>query len=124
MKLILPLIASAAAWRDVDSEAGTWAENNMGRMCETHNIQAEACFDRGFGGASGCITFTQEECGYVTISGTINIPQSTGNQKHGWHVHQYGNTVDGCGPDYTGGHFDPYHVGFGKSGIAHFKGST
>jgi len=68
---------------------------------------------------------TQEDCKSVLISGTINIPQSTGdNQEHGWHVHQYGNTVDGCGPSFTGGHFDPYHVGFGKTGIVANKGST
>jgi Cu/Zn superoxide dismutase len=121
MKLILPLIASAAAWKEVVN--GAWG-NVQGRVCETHNIVAEACFHRGTG-ATGCITFTQNSCnGKVQISGEINLNGSTGEgRSHGWHIHQYGNTQDGCGPDFTGGHFDPYNVAKSKTGIIANGGS-
>merc|ERR1711937_832455 len=31
-----------------------------------------------------------------------------GEKQRGWHIHEFGRTVTGCGPAETGGHFNPY----------------
>ena len=112
MKLAAALVGLASA---------EWNNPAAGqRLCQTYKFTAVADFSVGAGALSGQLTFTQEGCGKdfgVDMSGTLTWAdghKTAGTVQHGWHVHQWGNTVNGCGPDFTGGHFNPFHAEGGE----------
>merc|ERR1711990_191852 len=83
------------------------------RPCEYYTMVAQANFSNGSGPAEGKLTLTQSSCkDGIHFKGTLTMTDMDGNpsnQKHGWHIHEFGETVSGCGPEYTGGHFNPYN---------------
>ena len=88
------------------------------RLCETYKYTAVADFTAGHGDITGQLTFTQQGCGKdfgVDMSGTLTWGTPVaGPVQHGWHIHQWGSTANGCGPEYTGGHFNPFSAAGGE----------
>ena len=81
---------------------------NIPELCEGNTLTAVANFDNGQG-AVGQIFFRQDGCnGNVSLSGTVKLDNGSSNANHGYHIHQYGDVTNGCGPSSTGGHFNPY----------------
>ena len=86
---------------------------NEGPLCDWCKLTAVADFNAGSGDISGQITFTESGCDSdVHISGVLtwsNDSDVRGDTVHGWHIHNWGQTSNGCGAEFTGDHFNPYN---------------
>lgn len=73
-------------------------------------LEAHCTVDNtGMNRLNGTLHFTEDAQKQMTLSGTIEgFDQET--QKHGFHVHEFGDTGDGCKG--AGGHFNPTEVRF------------
>ena len=110
MKIAATLLAVVAAeWNNPASGQ---------RLCETYKYTAVADFTAGTGPITGQITFTQSGCGKdsgVDMTGTLTWDTGVpGDVQHGWHIHQWGNPANGCGSEFTGGHFNPFSAPGGE----------
>jgi len=74
-------------------------------------IQASADFESGTGGVSGSVVFVEDAKGDgVQLTGLLRgLPDGT----LGWHIHMFGRAELGCGPEFTGPHFNPYTAPLG-----------
>ncbi|RIB29561.1 superoxide dismutase [Cu-Zn] [Gigaspora rosea] len=66
--------------------------------------------DKPDGTVNGTIVFTQE-AGKVTVDIDIKGLPASGEKKHGFHIHEFGDNTNGCTS--AGPHFNPHKVTHG-----------